>query len=1148
MQESLQEREIEKLKLQKEIKDSPVNTGGSDTEGNQVRVKVKGPSIPDFDEIKDDIDAYLRRFEVLASAAKWPKEDWAIILSSHLKGAALEVYVRLSPEDALDYNKVSESLMKRFDCTEEGFRVKFRSVKPQKNELVQQFVSRLRHLLKRWIEMSKCEMTCEGLTDLFLMEQFLQSCGRQLQVHLRERLPLSFNKMIDLAESYVQAHGGLFHNSKYFSTVRGDRVDLSGEALPEQMAKPIRCPPSIKCFKCGQVGHKVSSCLEHAKGSKKSGHAAAGEVVCWTKKGRKGNFKDPVADINNEVFKNDHTEWASVASDMPVKEGSLYGNPVIVLRDTGCTTVVAKKDLVPVECFTGNIPGATRLEEPTSGAVLTRAGAKTSKSAFQKLKTSDSKISWDMDSKEIQKEQEEDPSLRSLRDDARTGKAITRDGKGKAVLERGLLFRIYSDRGIEHKQLVLPFKLREGVMSMAHEGILGGHLGAEKTLGRIRQEFYWPGIGAAVKRFCQSCDICQKTYPKGKVGKVPLGEVPLIDTPFKRVAVDLIGPILPRSSSGNKYILTMVDYATRYPEALALPSIETERVADALLSFFSRVGIPEEMVTDRGSQFTSQMMDEVRGLLSIKHLPTTPYHAMANGLVEKFNGTLKSMIKKMCAEQPTTWDRYLPAVLFAYRESPQASMGFSPFELLYGRTVRGPLAILRDLWDKERNEEEVRTTYDYVFNLREKLEETCKLAQEELRKSQGKYKFFYDKKAKNRTFKIGSEVLLLLPKANNKLLLQWKGPFPVVGVRGKMDYEIQINGKRKLYHANLLKAYIPRNKTSVEVRESGGTIAVVEEDPQEDFSPLLVPNTGPSPTWEQANLNKELQENQKQNLEALLSRYREVMSDIPGRTHVIKHQIRLVREEIVKVKPYKIPYALRRDVNSEIESMKVLDIIEPSSSPYSAPMVVVSKPDNSKRICLDFRRLNALTIFDSEPMCDPEQIFASLTGSIYFSKMDLSRGYWQIPLDEDSKQYTAFQTDLGLYQFKVLPFGLVNAPATFNKMMRSLFAGLEGVSFFLDDLIIHSKTWEEHLYLLEEVLSRLKKSGLTAKPTKCFFGMYSIEYLGHFVGGNKMWPIKDKVEKIVGAKHPRTKKELRSFLGLCGYYRKFIPNYSTILR
>ena len=145
-----------------------------------------------------------------------------------------------------------------------------------------------------------------------------------------------------------------------------------------------------------------------------------------------------------------------------------------------------------------------------------------------------------------------------------------------------------------------------------------------------------------MKRFCQSCDICQKTYPRGKAGKVPLGKAPIIDMPSKRVAVDLVRPIMLRSRSGNKYILTMVDYATRYPEALALLSIETEQVADALFDIFSRVGIPEEIITDRGSHFTSQMMDEVRGLLSIKHLPTTPYHTMANGLGEKFNGDTES--------------------------------------------------------------------------------------------------------------------------------------------------------------------------------------------------------------------------------------------------------------------------------------------------------------------------------------------------------------------------------------------------------------------------------------------------------------------------------------------------------------------------
>lgn len=148
---------------------------------------------------------------------------------------------------------------------------------------------------------------------------------------------------------------------------------------------------------------------------------------------------------------------------------------------------------------------------------------------------------------------------------------------------------------------------------------------------------------------------------------------------FKRVAIDIVGPIEPRSEDDNTYILTLVDYATRYPEAVALPSIETERAAEGLLDIYSRVGVAEEIVSDRGSQFTSNMMKEVRRLLSIQHLPTTPYHAMGNGLVEKFNKTLKMMLKKMCVEQPKACDRYLPAVLFAYRETPQASLGFSPF-------------------------------------------------------------------------------------------------------------------------------------------------------------------------------------------------------------------------------------------------------------------------------------------------------------------------------------------------------------------------------------------------------------------------------------------------------------------------------------
>jgi len=141
----------------------------------------------------------------------------------------------------------------------------------------------------------------------------------------------------------------------------------------------------------------------------------------------------------------------------------------------------------------------------------------------------------------------------------------------------------------------------------------------------------------------------------------------------------------------------MVDYATRYPEATALKSIEAETVAEALVIMFTRVGIPEEVLSDQGSQFLSGVMKEVSRLLSMNQLVTTPYHPMCNGLVERFNGTLKLMLKRMCAERPKEWDRYLPALLFAYREVPQESLGFASFELLYGRSVRGPMAILREM-------------------------------------------------------------------------------------------------------------------------------------------------------------------------------------------------------------------------------------------------------------------------------------------------------------------------------------------------------------------------------------------------------------------------------------------------------------------
>ena len=216
----------------------------------------------------------------------------------------------------------------------------------------------------------------------------------------------------------------------------------------------------------------------------------------------------------------------------------------------------------------------------------------------------------------------------------------------------------------------------------------------------------------------------------------------LLDHKLERAlsVVDLIGPIMPASDKGHQYVLTLVDYATRYPEAVPLKNIDTETVAEARLDLYSRVGIPEEVLSDLGTQFVSECMQEVSRLLSIRRLTTTPYHPICNGLTEKFNGTLKKMLRRLCVEQPKQWYRFINPLLFAYRQVPQAFTGFSPFELLYGRTVRGPMTILKKLWTGESESTEVKTSYQYVMELRERLEETMKLAQEELTKNQVRYK------------------------------------------------------------------------------------------------------------------------------------------------------------------------------------------------------------------------------------------------------------------------------------------------------------------------------------------------------------------------------------------------------------------------
>ena len=241
----------------------------------------------------------------------------------------------------------------------------------------------------------------------------------------------------------------------------------------------------------------------------------------------------------------------------------------------------------------------------------------------------------DVTREELCKLQEEDESLRRPR-------AIADGAPGDQFYRQdGLLYRRYNPPQSDSyadavDQLVLPTQLRPAVPKLAHDVPMSGHLGRKKTTYRVLRRFYWPGVFSDVRNHCKTCPQCQKSATRG-VRKAPLVPLPIMDTPFRRIAMDIVGP-LPRSKSGKRYILVVCDYATRYSEAIALRSIDANTVAEELMIFFPRVGVQEEILTDQGTNFTSQLLSELYRLLHIRPIRTTPYHPQTDGLLEHPKG------------------------------------------------------------------------------------------------------------------------------------------------------------------------------------------------------------------------------------------------------------------------------------------------------------------------------------------------------------------------------------------------------------------------------------------------------------------------------------------------------------------------------
>ena len=1245
--------EMERLKVKRE---ELSRVPGEETKFAKIK-------LPMFEEHKDSFDSYISRFENVAKMRKWGKEEWPTHLSLLLTGRALDTFFGLSETQQRNYDVIKEALMRKYALTEEQFRRQFYSTGIEQGETIQEFMARLERLFTKWVEASKITKDYNGLTNLLIREGFYQRCDDDLAAYLREKAQTNLEEIVVSAQRYVDAHGGTWGKTNGLW-----KADQSGLHQLQQTDKP-------PCSICGKMGHAEEKCWfkDSERSERKCFRCGANDHLvrdCKQEKENVGSLSvvSSRSSIDlQEKYKGLSPEVLGKVLRVPMSEGKVNGHRVLVMRDTGFGYAAVKTkfvkaedyldeygevylldntrrrfqkamvemdtepfsgrikvlavDKLVVDCVIGNIDGVKNdsitlfkndnARGECAATVLTRAQSKAGKKPLSQLVVEESQLA---DRRTFVQLQKEDPSLDKIWDLMGNEEKKTKSGTVRFEVRKDLLYRIFTpDSGRDcMKQLVVPQALRERVISTAHDNMLSGHCGIKRTIDRVFSNFYWPELREDVRRFCRSCSVCQKMVVKGRQGKAPMQRMPIIGEPFRRVAVDLVGPITPSSERGHKYILTVMDYATRYPEAESLKAIDTITVAEALISIFCRIGFPEEMLTDRGSQFMSEVLKEVNRLLSLKHLKTTAWHPMCNGLVERFNGTLKTILKRLCAECPKQWDRYLPAVLFAYRSSIQESSGFTPFELVFGRKVRGPMEILRAYWGKEEQGEDVKEVYQYVVELKQRLQQTCDIAQEELLRAQEVQKRHYDRSARTKALEVGQKVLLLLPTKANKLLLQWRGPYVVTEKTSPVNYIIQMGSKRKTYHVNMLKPYIERHKEPSETQETGGTkgrnveqegdieetnsnetmgnvdentdyseesqdIAKSDEEDysdneselnecddagQPEIAASMVLKDGINEvdhselievcpltsmqSWEDVIVNDQLSSVQQDEVKSLLQDHADVLTTVPGYTDQEEHTITTTTSEPVRTKPYPLPYSQREVVAKEINDMLRMNIIRPSKSPYAAPPVLIQKPDGSIRFCVNYKKLNQVTIFDGEPMPCPEDVYIELRGKKYRTKMDLTKGYWQIGVHPDSIQKTAFTTPDGVYEFLRLPFGLKNSAATFNRLMRRVLGDMNGVGCFVDDIIVYTDTWSEHVRVLKEVFRRLRDAGLTVKPSKCTIGVTDVEFVGHKVSIDTLQPRPEKIADVLNVERPQTRRQVKSFLAMAGYYSRFIKNFSDI--
>ncbi|GBL94043.1 Retrovirus-related Pol polyprotein from transposon 412 [Araneus ventricosus] len=1120
--------ELNKLKLQQQSETVSLNSSGRE---RKITPSLKN-MMHKFDMETSDISLYLNLFERQAKMADIEESEWVNHLLALLPVKLAEQIIKLPEDNLADFEFVKAKLLERFKLNAEAFRSKFINFQRPQGTLWKDVIFDLRTYLDGWLECLEVK-DFKGLKDLMVADQLKKRASPEMKDKFLDSWskfcdPEALAEKFDDYESVRRINKKPW-TVKNTEEKKGEKPKAfekyrerknSGEKTfnwrdqnsreQREKEKVFEKPRVLRCFECNSTEHLRPSCpkLKKKFDARISHVVSRGDLESsfdpYIIKGLVNEKETPILRdtgasidlapgrlVNPQKFTGESVWVKSPLSNelacLPIARIKLE-LPEIGVIDT--KAAVLEKSIIMEHYLMGN---QTQLIVDQKEAEPEKINAVVTRSQEAKLKSEPKNVEKEGNSETIRAEVEtidecqlppsDDRSpvslLRVNREEFKAAQASDKSllgcwEKGRKSnnvefeIENEILFRKVKDhRGEIRKQVVVPSKLRVEILKLCHEGV-ASHLGTTKTKDKLLRYYFWPNVIKDTEEFVRTCHPCQKVGKPGETKKAPLKLVPIISEVFAKLNVDLVGP-LPESENKNKYLLTAMCLSSKYPDAIPLADVKSTSVIDALLQVFSRLGFPKQLQMDLGRSFISELTETFLDKFGIKVIHSSVHRPQSNA-VERFHRTIKRLLKVLCLESGESWERTLPFALLTLRTVTHESTGFSPAELVHGKNLRTPETLLFEKWT-EKGEEENPVT-KYVFTLINRLKRCQDIAVENMERARDKRKQWYDRDTIERKFKPGDKVLVMATVKPNKLAVSWMGPGTVVSQISETNYIVSLPNRREksqIFHINLLKPYHKRAET-VNVLLSEQVSSEINEADLE----IVYPNANPDiydfeEIIREGNLKEKCSPEQLAQLEQVLNRHRKLFSNDSGRTDLIEHNIELISDQPIRIRPYRTSPRQTEILKQEIKRMLDLGVIEVGESDFSSPLILVEAPGRDPRPCVDYRKLNSVTRAEYFPLPNIEERIELVAGARYITVIDLTKGYWQIPLTPQAQRYAAFSTAFGSYRPLTMPFGLLNAPFCFSKFMATLLQGCEKYCVpYLDDVAIFSDTWETHMEHLDK--------------------------------------------------------------------------------